>query len=102
MNIENNTTTKPKEKFKFSDWFKLNKTISPKIIKILYVLAMVINTFFSIIVILQISNFFYGLAHLLIGPLVIRLIAEGALIIFSINDNLTAIKETLQNKSDNI
>lgn len=80
-----------------SDFFSFRQMLAPRLITGIFWLAV----FFSIICgIVEIFSgaFWQGLGALLFGPFVVRLICEGLIVFFRINETLTEIKNILKEK----
>lgn len=63
--------------------------------KVLYLFSTIFIIISSFVIMFQDGGFFAGLATLIIGPIVVRLVNELLYIIFAIRDNLVSIKDSL-------
>lgn len=80
-----------------SKFMSFDTMISTKIIKVLYVLAM-ISVILSALAMMVNKMFFQGLGTLIIGPLFVRVYAELMIVLFNINENLAEIKREIKRK----
>jgi len=88
------------------DFLKFKKMLTPVIIQLIFwisIVAVVITGFAGIARGLTAdygggSVVFIGILWLLLGPIVIRVYCEILIVIFSINDTLTEVKNLLKNK----
>lgn len=90
----------------FSDYLNFKKMIVPLIIKILFWIGVVICVITGLVEIIHGASAQYGggsqvimgLLTMLIGPLGVRIWCELLIVIFTINDTLTEIKNFLKSK----
>ncbi|AXA37028.1 MAG: DUF4282 domain-containing protein [Candidatus Hydrogenedentota bacterium] len=88
------------------DFLKFKKMITPIIIQILFWIGVVCSILIGLISIASGANapyggggrVFWGLVWILVGPIITRVYCELLIVIFSINDTLTEIKNSLKNK----
>ncbi len=91
-----------------NDYLNFKKMITPLIIQILFWISVVVVVIMGLIMIYQGANarygggsmIFSGLLMILIGPIVVRVYCELLIVIFSINDTLTNVKNLLKNKEE--
>ena len=93
------------------DFLKFKKMITPIIIPILFWIGTIVSVIAGIVFIaLGASNNFgagggemvlMGFCYLFLGPIVIRIYCEFLIILFSVNDKLTDIKDLLKSQQDN-
>ena len=93
------------------DFLKFKKMITPIIIPILFWIGAIISVIAGIVFIVMgaMSDFgpdggemvFMGFCYLLFGPIIIRVYCEFLIILFSVNDKLTDIKDLLKHQQDN-
>jgi hypothetical protein len=96
----------PKGEGTMEDFLKFKKMLTPIIIQILFwvsVAACVLFGFMSIARGVSSSYgggflVFFGLMWILVGPVVVRIYCELLIVIFSINDTLTEVKDLLKNR----
>ena len=73
-----------------AEYLSFRKLITPLIIQVVFWIAVSANTiealFYS-------GGFFNGLFMLIVGPLVIRIVCEGLIVVFEINSTLTEIRD---------
>ena len=89
------------------DFLKFKKMITPIIIQILFWIGAVGSILLGLISIVGGADaqyggggmMFVGLMWILLGPIVARIYCELLIVIFSINDTLTEVKNLLQNKT---
>ena len=72
--------------------------IAPVILKILFWPALLASIYYSIRLI--IDGYTVGWIPLIVGSLFVRIVFEGMLLFFSVNDMLFEISRTLENKSN--
>jgi len=85
------------------DFLKFNKMITPIIIRILFWIGVSICVIGGIIVIVYGASTYYGgggivflgLLLLLLGPLAVRVYCEILIVLFSINNTLTDLKNKM-------
>jgi len=78
----------------FNDFFSFRQMVSMQIIKIIYILGLVFITIGGIIGLFD--NFLMGLAAIVLGNLIWRLICESAILLFSIHDILGNIETNVR------
>jgi len=93
------------------DFLKFKKMITPIIIPILFWIGTIISVIAGIVFIVMgaVDNFgadggemvLMGFCYLFLGPIVIRVYCEFLIILFSVNDKLTDIKDLLKHQQDN-
>ena len=92
------------------DFLKFKKMITPIIIPILFWVGAIICIIAGIVLIAMgaTNNFggggemvLMGFGYLFLGPIVIRVYCEFLIILFSVNDKLTDIKDLLKHQPDN-
>ena len=93
------------------DFLKFKKMMTPIIIPILFWIGTIISVIAGIVFIAlgAIDNFgadggemvLMGFCYLFLGPIVIRVYCEFLIILFSVNDKLTDIKDLLKRQQDN-
>ena len=89
------------------DFLKFKKMIVPVIIQILFWIGTVIAIVWGLISIVGGANapygggrmVFNGVLWILLGPLIVRIYCELVIVLFSINNTLTDIKNLLKNKT---
>lgn len=89
------------------DFLKFKKMVTPIIIQILFWIGVVGSIIVGLISIVGGANARYGgggmviagLMWILLGPIVTRVYCELLIVIFSINDTLTEVKNLLKNKT---
>jgi len=69
------------------------KMFSMTIIKLMYLISMLFITLMGLVVLFS-ENFFGGLLTIIIGNLIIRVVYELCLLVFSIHENLSQINHT--------
>ena len=92
------------------DFFKFKKMIAPIIIPILFLIGTVFCVITGIVFIIMgtVGEFrpnggetvLLGLAYIFIGPIIMRVYCEFLIILFSVNDKLTDIKDLLKSQQD--
>ena len=82
-----------------NDFIKFKKMITPVIIQILFWIGIVGSVIFGIITYGG-GMVFMGILIILLGPLVVRIYCELLIVVFSINDTLTDVKNILKNKQN--
>jgi hypothetical protein len=90
------------------DFLKFKKMLTPIIIQIIFWIGVVGSIIFGLITMVQgaASSFgggamvFSGLIMIFFGPILTRIYCELLIVIFSINDSLTEIKNQLKNSSN--
>lgn len=92
----------------FSGFLNFDSMIASKIIKIIYVIALIFTIVGALGTILSglftlfswpgvgFAKIIAGLVSLIIGPLLVRVWAEMLIVLFNINDNLAEIKKELK------
>lgn len=80
------------------DWLSFDKMITPIILKILYVLAL-IAVVISAVVNLFHGQFFHALAILVFGVIGTRVYCELLILLFRIHENLVEINHNLKKPS---
>ncbi len=89
-----------KGKMAMNDFLKFKKMITPVIIQILFWIGVVGSVILGLIlIIVGGANARWGLMWILLGPIVTRVYCELLIVIFSINDTLTEVKNVLKNKT---
>lgn len=93
------------------DFLKFKKMMTPIIIPILFWIGTIISVIAGIVFIAlgAIDNFgadggemvLMGFCYLFLGPIVMRVYCEFLIILFSVNDKLTDIKDLLKRQQDN-
>ena len=90
------------------DFLKFKKMITPIIVPILFWIGTIICIIAGIAFIIMgaRTNFgggsvLMGFCYLFLGPIVIRAYCEFLIILFSVNDKLTDIKDLLKHQQDN-
>ncbi len=93
------------------DFLKFKKMITPIVIPILFWIGAIICVIVGIVLIAlgAMENFgvdggemvLMGFCYLFLGPIVIRVYCEFLIILFSVNDKLTDIKDLLKRQQDN-
>ena len=93
------------------DFLKFKKMVTPIIIPILFWIGAIICVIVGIVLIAMgaTGNFgagggemvLMGFCYLFLGPIVIRVYCEFLIILFSVNDKLTDIKDLLKHQQDN-
>ena len=93
------------------DFLNFKKMITPIIIPILFWIGAIISIIAGIVFIVMgaIANFgpgggemvFMGFCYLFLGPIIIRVYCEFLIVLFSVNDKLTDIKDLLKGQQDN-
>ena len=92
------------------DFLKFKKMITPIIIPILFWIGAIICIIAGIVFIAMGSMNNYGdrgemiimgFCYLFLGPIVIRVYCEFLIILFSVNDKLTDIKDLLKHQQNN-
>ena len=78
----------------FNDFFSFRQMVSMQIIKIIYILGLLFITIGGIIGLFD--NFLMGLAAIVLGNLIWRLICESAILLFSIHDILGSIETNVR------
>ncbi len=72
------------------EYLSFRKLVTPLLVQVVFWAAVIINTidafFFT-------SSFFDGLFRFIVGPIVIRIICEGLIVLFEINNTLTEIRD---------
>ena len=89
------------------DFLKFKKMVTPIIIQILFWIGVVVCVIIGLISIVRGANVryggggmvFFGLMWILLGPIVTRIYCELLIVIFSINDTLTDVKNLLKDKT---
>lgn len=89
------------------DYLKFKKMITPIVIQILFWIGVVGSIILGLISIVGGANarydggrmIFVGLMWILLGPIVTRIYCEILIVIFSVNDTLTEIKNLLKDKT---
>jgi hypothetical protein len=86
-----------------SDFFSFRTMITPVIIQILFWLGVALCVIFGIGYMVIGSRYgaagpVYGLLILVLGPVVVRIYCEILIIFFRINETLTEIKHTLEDR----
>ncbi|MBN1396230.1 MAG: DUF4282 domain-containing protein [Pirellulales bacterium] len=76
------------------DFLKFKKMVTPIIIQVLFWLGVIACVLAGIVQLL--NGDVFGLLTLIIGPLGVRVYCEILIVIFSINDTLTEIKNKSQ------
>ncbi len=72
------------------------KMFSMSLLKLLYIISAIFITLMGIVILLF-ARFFAGLLYMVFGNLIIRIVYEFMILVFSIHDNLTQInKNTAQ------
>ena len=79
-----------------ADFLSFRKIIAPKVIRVLYWIAVVILVPGGIAVAAQKDKFVPGLLILIGGPIIARVYAELLLTVFKISDNLAEIRNSLE------
>ncbi len=82
-----------------NDYLTFKRMITPLIIQFLFWLLVFI-TVISAIVTMFTTSFLTGLMFLLLGPLAARLWCEMIVVLFSINDTLTDIRNAVQKPAE--
>lgn len=79
------------------DLLSFDKMIALPAIKIMYIVGLLCIALFGLSLMFQggVSNFFSGLAFLVVGPVVWRITCESAILLFGIYDRLGDIKNAL-------
>ncbi len=72
------------------EYLSFKKLITPLLIQILFWGAVIGNTIESLF---YSHGFFEAVFYLIIGPVLIRIICEGLIVIFEINNTLTEIRD---------
>ena len=88
------------------DFLNFKKMVTPVIIQILFWIGVVVSVIGGLISIIggAVSDYgggamvFMGLLYIFLGPLVVRIYCELLIVVFSINDTLTEIKNSLKDK----
>ena len=75
---------------------RFNILITPKLIEVIFWLGCLVCLFSGIFTIVKQNRYLVGIQIIILGPLVLRIIAENLMIFFKINENLNAIKEKLE------
>ncbi len=81
------------------DFINFKKMITPTIIAMIFWLGVIVCIIAGIKII-QERSIQEGVAFLILGPLVLRVICENLIILFSINANLLDIKTILKSQQD--
>ncbi len=89
------------------DFLKFKKMITPIMIQILFWIGVVGSIIVGLICIVggAVAEYgggamvFMGLAWILLGPIAARIYCELLIVIFAINDTLTDIRNSLENKT---
>ena len=89
------------------DFLKFKKMITPFIIQILFWISVAGSIIMGLIFIIQGATarsgggrmVFIGILYVLLGPLVARIYCELLIVIFSINNTLTEVKNILKNRT---
>ena len=74
-----------------NDYLTFKKMITPILIQVLFWVG-VVGCILSGLFAMFSGQFLYGLLIILVGPIFVRLYCELIIVIFSINDSLTQIK----------
>ena len=82
---------------KIKDFFLFRRMLFPTLIQILFWLSILMCLVLGVSSLTQ-GQYLAGLITIVIGPLVIRIIAEYIIVIFRINDTLLEIKELISSK----
>ena len=88
------------------DFLNFKKMITPLIIKILFWVGVVLCVLSGIATIIGGANASYGggkmvlmgLLTIVLGPVIVRIYCELLIVIFSVNDTLTEIRDVLKEK----
>ena len=91
------------------DFLKFKKMITPIIIPILFWVGVIICVIAGIVLIAMGATdnlgggemVLMGFGYIFFGPIVIRVYCEFLIILFSVNDKLTDIKDLLKHQQDN-
>ena len=96
------------------DFLKFKKMITPIIIPILFWIGTIICIIVGLVMIItgttgELREFrpvggeivFVGLGYIFLGPIIVRLYCEFLIILFSVNDKLSDIKDILKTQQDN-
>ncbi len=105
--VEINSSGKRKETA-MEDFLKFKKMITPVIIQILFWIGVGVSVVMGLISIVGGANASHGggamvLAGILwvfLGPIVVRIYCELLIVVFSINDSLTEVKNLLKTKAN--
>ncbi len=89
------------------DFLKFKKMVTPVIIQILFWIGVVVSVIGGLISIVRGAGASYGgggmvlvgLLWIFLGPIIVRIYCELLIVIFSINDTLTDIKNQLKAKA---
>ncbi|MEA3479236.1 MAG: DUF4282 domain-containing protein [Bacteroidota bacterium] len=81
-----------------NDYLAFRKMITPVILKVVFWIAVLINTIYAIVMMFQ-NQFWIGLVSLLLGPFVIRVFFELILVTFQINESLADIRQNTKEKA---
>jgi hypothetical protein len=73
-----------------NDFLNFKKMLTPTLIKFLFWVMLIVTVVVGIVTLFK--SFLSGLLILAIGPLFVRVYCELLIVIFSINDTLTEIK----------
>ncbi|MFA5689491.1 MAG: DUF4282 domain-containing protein [Kiritimatiellales bacterium] len=77
------------------DFFNFKKMITPVIIKILFWIGIAIAVLSGLIMLFS-GAILQGLMCIILGPIFVRVYCELLIVVFSINDTLTEIKNQLK------
>lgn len=88
------------------DFLRFKKMLTPVFIQILFWIGLAVTTVFGLVMIIQGatshygggSTVIFGLVWLILGPIIVRVNCEILIVIFSINDTLTDIRNSLKQK----
>ena len=93
------------------DFLKFKKMITPIVIPILFwigaIICIIAGIVFIVMGTMDMDDFdggemvFMGFCYLFLGPIIIRVYCEFLIILFSVNDKLTDIKDLLKRQQDN-
>ena len=83
------------------DFLKFKKMITPVIIQVLFWIGVAVSVIMGLGMIISGRGgvAFAGLLYIILGPIITRIYCEILIIIFSINDTLTDMKNLLKDKT---
>ena len=79
------------------DWLSFDKMITPVILKIVYILAMIAVVVSGVITLFR-GEFWHAIGIIVFGLLGVRVYCELLILLFRIHENLVEINHSLKNK----